>query len=136
MTKPIPTVQKYMTTTPLTIGREQTIERAAAMMSENRVRHLPVLEGGHLVGVLSERDVAMIQNLAGVDPKIVRVEEAMSLLPYAVAPDAPLDVVVSEMAEKRIGSAVVMQNAKVVGIFTAVDAMTALAVLLRTRLGN
>lgn len=53
---------------------------------------------------------------------------------YVVSPSAPLDEVAAEMARKKYGSAVVMQNEHVVGIFTAVDALTALAELLHTRL--
>ena len=51
-----------------------------------------------------------------------------------VAPDALLDDVVREMATRKAGSAVVMQNHKVVGIFTSIDVMTTLATLLHMRL--
>lgn len=135
MTKAIPTIQKYMTTTPQTVGKGQTLAHAMKMMDEVHARHLPVLDGGTLVGVISERDIAMVQNLAGSNPDTLKVEDAMSQNPYTVAPDASLDVVAQEMADKKYGSAVVMQNHKVVGIFTAVDGLAALAELLHTRLG-
>ena len=50
------------------------------------------------------------------------------------APDAPVDEVVREMAGHKYGSAVVVDNGHVVGVFTAIDAMTAFAELLETRL--
>jgi acetoin utilization protein AcuB len=53
---------------------------------------------------------------------------------YAVPPDAPLDEVVDTMAEKRYGSAIIVQNNRVVGVFTTVDACRALSELLNTRL--
>ena len=62
------------------------------------------------------------------------VSEAMSPDPYTVSPDTLLDDVVATMAAKKYGSAVVMQNHKVVGIFTTVDACRAFAELLHTRL--
>lgn len=136
MTKPIPTIQKYMTTTPLTVGKDQSIETASRLMSDARARHLPVLDGGHLIGIVSERDLAMVQNIVGPSADQRTVEDAMSFNPYCVAPDAPLDQVAEEMASHRYGSAVVVQNEKVVGIFTAVDGLTALAELLRTRLSH
>lgn len=136
MTKPIPTIQKYMTTTPLTIGKAQTVRQAKHMMDEVKARHLPVLEGGRLIGIISERDLALIQNLVAVRPDELTVEDAMTLNPYTVGPDAPLDEVVAEMADKKYGSVVVVQNDKVVGIFTAVDGLAALAALLRTRLAH
>ena len=136
MSKPIPSIQKYMTTTPHTIGSDQTIAKASALMSEYRIRHLPVLRGGHLLGVLSDRDIKLIESFRDVDASKVTVEEAMTEQPYTVAPEMPLDEVVSTMAEKKYGSAVIVQNHKVVGIFTTVDACQALAELLSTRLAK
>jgi acetoin utilization protein AcuB len=136
MTKPIPTIQKFMTTQPHSIGKEQTMAAAHVMMREYRIRHLPVLTGGKLVGVLSDRDLSLLETLKDVDPKEVLVEDAMTADPYAVEPDAPLDEVVSTMAEHKYGCAVVMQNNKLVGIFTTVDACRAFAEMLHGRLAK
>lgn len=136
MTKPIPTIQKYMTTSPHTIGADQMLAHAHAMLRELGIRHLPVLRGGQLVGMLTERDLALVESLKDVDAAKVSVEDAMSQEVYTVSPDAGLDEVVGEMASKKFGSAVVMQNGKVVGIFTTVDVCTAFAELLRGRLAK
>lgn len=132
--KAIPTIQRYMTTAPHTIGASQTLTTASEMMREQGIRHLPVLQDKKLVGIVSERDVALISSLAGVDPGKVLVEDAMTQDVLSVAPDAPLDEVATMMAERKAGSVVIEQNGHVVGIFTTVDAMTALADLLHTRL--
>lgn len=134
MTKPIPTIQKYMTTVPHSIGNDQTIAKASEMMAEYHIRHLPVLRGGKLLGILTDRDIKLIVSLDGVNAEKVAVEEAMTEEPYTVGPDTPIDEVTAEMAERKYGSAVVVQNHKVVGIFTTVDACQALTELLRTRL--
>ena len=136
MSKPIPTIQKYMTTTPHSIGVEQPLSRAHTMMREHEIRHLPVLHGGALVGLLTERDLRLVESLAGVDPTTVKVEDAMSTVVYSIGPETPLDVVVATMGEHKYGSAVIMQNDKVVGIFTTVDVCRALAELLQTRLAK
>lgn len=136
MSKPIPSIQKYMTTTPHSIGSEQTIAKASAMMSLHQIRHLPVLHGGQLLGILTDRDIKLIESFADVDVTKVSVQEAMTEGPYTVSPETPLDEVVQTMAEKKYGSAVIVQNHKVVGIFTTVDACQALAELLNTRLGK
>ena len=136
MTKAIPTIQRYMTTSPLSIGLAQTLAHAEEVMSRHGVRHLPVLEGGVLRGILSERDVRLVETLKDVDAKKVTVEEAMTQNVYAVSPEAPLDEVVDAMAERKYGSAVVMQNEKVVGIFTTVDVCRAFGELLRGRLAK
>jgi acetoin utilization protein AcuB len=90
------------------------------------IRHLPVLEGGRLAGVLSQRDAYFIETLAGVDPAKVPVEEAMSVDVYAIPPETPLAEVAATMAEHKYGSAVVIDGSHVVGIFTLVDALRAL----------
>ena len=136
MSKPIPTIQKYMTTSPHSIGVEQTLAKAQAMMREHSIRHLPVLHGGKLMGILTERDIALVEALAGVDPAVVKVEDAMATVVYSVSPELPLDEVLTTMAEHKYGSAVVMQNEKVVGIFTTVDVCRAFAELLHTRLAK
>jgi acetoin utilization protein AcuB len=136
MTKPIPTIQKYMTAAPHSIGSDQTIATASLMMNDHRIRHLPVLRGGQLLGILTDRDIKLIETFRDVDPAKIAVEEAMTEQPYSVSPESPLDEVVETMAANKYGSAVVMHNQKVVGIFTTVDACEALAQLLRTRLAK
>lgn len=134
MSKAIPTIQKFMTTSPHSIGADQPLSIAHRMMHEHEIRHLPVLSGGKLVGMLTERDLGLVESLNGVDPSKVTVDDAMSTTVYSVPPTAQLDDVVSEMAAHKFGSAVIMQNDKVVGIFTTVDVCAALADLLHSRL--
>ncbi len=55
-----PTVAQYMTPSPQTIGQHLTLTAAHQLMTELKVRHLPVLDGGRLVGLLSERDMSFV----------------------------------------------------------------------------
>jgi len=125
-----------MTTSPHSVGPDQPLVIAHRMMREHHIRHLPVLHGGKLVGMITERDVALITAIAGASEKITTVEDAMSTDVYVARPDTLLDEVASEMAEHKYGSTVVMQNEKVVGIFTTTDVSRALAELLRERLAK
>lgn len=136
MSKAIPHVDRYMTTSPHSIGQDQTLAQAHKLMRAHDIRHLPVLNGGNLVGVLSDRDLHLIETLRDVDPEKVLVEEAMTPSVYFVSPKAPLHEVVREMAEHKYGSAVVMDNNHVVGMFTTIDAMRAFGELLETRLAR
>lgn len=126
-------VRDYMSANPHTIGQEQSLATAHRMMRENHVRHLPVLQGGVLVGLLSQRDLYLVETLKDVDPADVTVAEAMTEAPMTVAPTDSLQAVVEEMSEKKYGSAVVMEAGKVVGIFTTIDALKALADVLPKR---
>jgi len=120
-------ISTYMTPQPHSIGQEQTLSAAAAQMRELGVRHLPVLHGGKLTGLLSDRDIRLVEALPGVDPAVVRVEEAMSLEPYHAAPATSVAVVAAEMARRKYGAAVIMDGNRLVGMFTTVDAMKILA---------
>lgn len=134
--KAIPPVQKFMTTLPHSVGFDQTLQKARDMMTEYRIRHLPVLKAGKLVGVITDRDLKLVSSFSSTDAEKLTVEEAFSPDPYITQPGAPLDEVANHMAEKKYGCALVADNGKLVGIFTEVDAMRALSELLRSRLGH
>lgn len=128
------TIRQYMTPTPVTVGQEQSLAHAAEVMKQHGIRHLPVLHGGQLVGVVTERDVALLTAQEHRDAASITVEDAMSPITYSVKGDAPLRQVVAHMAAHRLGSAVVVGEADhVLGIFTSVDAMQMLAELLAER---
>ncbi|MGZ3420545.1 MAG: CBS domain-containing protein [Polyangiales bacterium] len=121
-------VRDYMTPSPHTVGGDQPLAVAHAFMRENGIRHLPVLHGGKLVGVVSQRDLYFLETLAGVDPNTVKVEEAMTAEPFTVAPNDDLRSVAAEMAKHRYGTAIVCDPSGLVrGIFTTTDALRALA---------
>jgi acetoin utilization protein AcuB len=125
-----PTIEEHMVHEPLTIGRDQTLATAHRMMRTNDLRHLPVLDGGELVGLLSERDLYFMESFPGTDPGQVTVEDAMSPDPLAFGPKTPLAEVVKAMAKGKYGSALIVAGRKVVGIFTATDALALLSRLL------
>jgi acetoin utilization protein AcuB len=129
----IPAVKKYMTPSPLSIGPDETLERAHELMRTNRIHHLPVLRGGRLVGIISERDVLLVETLRDVDPSRAPVEDAMSEHVYEVDADTGLDVVAEMLTEYNYGSAVVLERGELVGIFTTNDASRALADLLHAQ---
>lgn len=129
--KSIPKIQKYMTTLPHSINAKVSIETAIDLMREHRIRHLPVLTEGKLVGVVTERDVKFASSFERSEPLLV--EDVMSQDAYAVAPDASLDSVVLEMAEHKYGCAIIQDNKKTVGIFTATDGLRVLGEILQSR---
>lgn len=102
-------------------------------MEEQSIRHLPVLQGGKLVGLLSQRDLYFIEALRDVDPERITVSEAMSQEVYTVERDSAVTDVVKEMIAHKYGSAVIVDRSEVVGVFTTVDAMRALVELLESR---
>jgi len=120
-----------MTPGPLTIGPDRSLAAARQMMLDHHIRHLPVLASGRVVGLLSERDLLLVQSAPGVNPTEVSVAEAMSRDVFTAEPDAPIGEVIETMIDKKIGSAVIVEGDRVIGVFTTVDALAALHDLLR-----
>ncbi len=120
----------FMTADPVRIPSDTPIPGAHALMRKANVRHLVVMNGGQLAGVVSQRDLYVIETLAGAEPETAVVEEAMSPDPYVVAPSTPLEQVAKTMWQRRCGSAVVVDGQEVLGIFTSSDALRALSELL------
>jgi acetoin utilization protein AcuB len=121
------TVSQFMTRAPHTVGIDQSLSVAHRIMRDHDLRHLPVLANGKLVGLVSERDLVLVEALRRLDVDQATVEKAMSREPYCVAPETPLVEVVRAMAACRHGSAVILDGDVVAGIFTTVDALLALA---------
>lgn len=130
--KQIPSIEKYMTPMPHTINSELSLKAAKEMMTKYGIRHLPVQTGGKLVGVITDRDVKLAFSFEnGSD---LSINELMTPDPFFVEPKAALDEVVAEMAERKLGCAIVQQdNEKVVGIFTATDGLRAFSEVLQSR---
>ena len=120
-------IRHFMTSSPCTIGQEQSLERAHEMMREHGIRHLPVLAAGKLVGLVSQRDLHMIETLRDVDQQNTTVGEAMSQDVYCAEPSTSVFQVAREMAEHKYGSVVICDGGRVVGVFTTTDALQVLA---------
>lgn len=127
-----PSVSHYMTPQPWTIDRKMSVRDAHQLMQEHGVRHLPVVDDGELVGIVSERDLHVIEALA--DALVaVPVERIMREHPFVVTSDTALDEVALIMAHGKYGSAIILGRDGVEGIFTTVDACRALSdVLMRS----
>jgi acetoin utilization protein AcuB len=119
-----------MSASPRTISPGSSLATAHRLMRSLGIRHLPVMEKGVVVGILSARDLLMLETLPKVDPAEARVYEAMIRDVFVVAPEAALGEVVQTMIERKLGSAVVADGPHVVGVLTTIDALRALHELL------
>ncbi|MBW2460213.1 MAG: CBS domain-containing protein [Deltaproteobacteria bacterium] len=127
---PAPTVSDAMTPNPLTMSLPATIGDARALMEEHGIRHLPLAQDGELVGLVSDRDLHIADTIAGGAENV-----ALGLIgtdpPYVVDAEAPFHAVLNEMSDGRRGSAMVVEDGKLVGIVTTIDACRYLAEWLR-----
>ncbi len=121
------TVGEWMSPDPVTVRAGTDVARAKRLMEQHRIRHLPVVGPEGVAGIVSSRDLQIVLSLKGVDPADVTVDELMIRKPYCVSPQTSIAEAARTMAKERYGSAVVVDDGRVVGIFTTVDALTALA---------
>lgn len=127
----MPTLSRFMSRNPVTIVRTASMAEAHRLMREHRIRHLPVMDGARVVGVVSMRDLHLLETLPGIVPEEVPVEDAMSPEVFVASESAEIVDILDRMAEGRLGSVVISEQGRVTGIFTTVDALRALAQILR-----
>jgi acetoin utilization protein AcuB len=121
-------IAQYMSHAPVCAQLDLELSAAAQLMAQQNIRHLPVLDGVKVVGVVSERDLAIAQSLVPEDWESFPLAEAMTPEPYCVSIDAPLCDVAQIMADRKYGCALVTgANGEIVGLFSTVDALRVLA---------
>jgi acetoin utilization protein AcuB len=124
-------IQAVMHPFPHTIGSKQSLKIARNMMTEHKIRHLPVKTGGELVGIITERDIDFALRVDKKTPEEMSVEEAFTAEPYTVVATTPVETIARKMAHDHIGCALVIDSKdQLIGIFTTVDACRALAEVL------
>jgi acetoin utilization protein AcuB len=122
------TVRDVMATDLVTVRPHETARHAYRLMRDNRFRHLPVVEDGRLVGVLSDRDLRPV--LLSPSLARARVRELMSEDLTTVTPDAPVEEAASLLVVKKIGCLPVVTDGGLVGIVTETDLLAVLVELL------
>lgn len=119
-------VNDYMTPLVYVLSPEATLQEAQDMMSQSGVRHLPVVDGEAVLGIVTLSDLFVHGHLLGTGDA-VPVKDLMSRELYQVEGTADLGEVARTMATRRVGSAIVLHGGKPAGVFTATDALRALA---------
>ena len=114
----------------VTISASERLSTVEDIMTLGRVRHMPVVHAGKLVGVVSERDLlrASLSNLAGHrdDERraflhVVEIARVMSTPPIVVGPDASVGEAAHIMAVQKIGCLPVVEGDALVGMLTETD---------------
>ncbi|RMG39691.1 MAG: CBS domain-containing protein [Candidatus Dadabacteria bacterium] len=124
-------IKDVMTPDPHTIAVDQTLKKAKEVMKQHGIRHLPVRDGEKLTGIITERDINFGLAIELKHDYELLVSDVVLPDPYTVTPDTPLAEVAEHMARDYIGSTLILDGEKLVGIFTTVDACRALAKILR-----
>ncbi|MGH0036817.1 MAG: CBS domain-containing protein, partial [Myxococcota bacterium] len=132
----MPAIKSVMTPFPYFVEIDAPIAAAEQIMREHGVRHVPVQENGEPVGVVSQRDVGFLVNPALGDSERSRISVRHICIRddvFVVELETSLAYVLSEMARRHVGSALVVRKGRLAGIFTTTDACRSMADLLRDR---
>lgn len=125
-------VEVYTTPHLVTAREDSSIDEMKTLMQHHRVRHLPIISAGKVVGIVSDRDLKMAAALNPNEKNLIKAADLMTLEVTTFHRATLLQEVALEMAEKKIGSVLVNDDkGELLGIFTATDALHALIKIMR-----
>ena len=107
-----------------TAQADESLDVAADRMSWHQVGALPVLEGQHLVGIITERDITAAM-AEGADPVITPVSDYMTATPEVLLPDSDLADAAHLMLELGIRHLPVVRSGHLVGVLSIRDVLDA-----------
>lgn len=123
-------VRDIMISNLTTIPREASLLDAAITMRRSSLRHLPVVDGDRLVGIISERDVqrcspSLLSPITQEEYNAIfentPIEKVMFRNPITVTPDSPVRDAVAIMIDRKVGCLLVVEGERLVGILTRSD---------------
>lgn len=112
-------VGERMTRKPVVVEPERSIGEALALLDKRRLRHLPVLRKGRLVGIVSDRD------LRAASAKAKTVADVMTPKPMVTGATASVDEAARLMHGRKISALPVVEQGKLEGILTTDDVIAA-----------
>jgi CBS domain-containing protein len=125
-------VREIMMGSPVTLKPDDTLDLANDIISLGRIRHIPVVDGGKLIGIISERDLigAAANRIFGLKQKSksallksVLIKDVMRKRVVTMEPDTPIKDVAHMMADKKIGCVPVIESGALVGLVTTTDVL-------------
>ena len=121
-------VRDIMRRPAITVQSDATLEAAYWTMQREGIRHLPVEDGGRLVGVVTDRDLRLATSTLSGAPKSPSrpVSEVMTRNPQTADPEDAVEDSARTMRQKKIGCLPVLENARLAGIITGLDLLDAI----------
>src|SRR5690349_8757191 len=123
-------VRDYMTPEPQTLGVNNSLLDAVLMVRRAGFRHIPILDGGRVVGMVSDRDLARFtpSMMVPLPPdeynhvfESTEIGRVMAKSPFTISPGATLAEAVDLITSNRLGCLLVVEEGALVGILTKSD---------------
>lgn len=127
-------VRDLMVPLPVTVTPQTAVADAHTLMQQRHIRHLPVLDNGRLVGIITDRDIRLVlpspaTSLSRWELNYLLVKltvaEVMTRFVVAVLPTCPVPEAVDLMLRHKIGALPVLEQRQLVGILTRTDILRA-----------
>ena len=127
-------VRDLMTPTPLSVSPNTPVNEARALMQRHRIRHLPVLEDGRLVGIVSDRDIRLVLPSPATSLSVheigylltrLTVGEIMTYFPVTIGADRLMAEAVKRMLAYKVEALPVVEHDKLIGIVTRTNLLQA-----------
>jgi acetoin utilization protein AcuB len=112
-------VRDYMSAKVITVGRQCPIADARASLRQHRIRQIPVVDKGRLVGIITDRD------LRSAPAATQTVGEVMAAKPTVIGPGTPIDEAARALRKLKVGALPVVDRNRLVGIITTADVLDA-----------
>lgn len=135
-------VKERMRTSLLTVGPTDSVRTAWGLLREHRIRHLPVVEQGRLVGIITDRDIRLVfpsgtAGQGGQDPHDalgkISVGDIMTKRVVTVTPETSVADATRLLLKHRIGGLPVVRGDHLVGIITKTDILAAFLEMVEGR---
>ncbi len=114
-------VKDIMSTEVATVGADETVEQAARLMEMFNVGSIPVCDYDHVIGIITDRDIALRSVAHGHNIRRQRVRDIMSTNPVVGTPDMDVHEAAGLMSRGQIRRLPIVQNGSLVGIVALGD---------------
>jgi CBS domain-containing protein len=115
-------VQEVMTASPRSVSAGDSVVEAARLMRDEDIGSLPVIDDGHVVGIVTDRDIAIRVVAESADPSSITVRDVASRSTVTAAPTQDLDEALQLMARHQLRRLPVLEeDGRLVGILALAD---------------
>ena len=114
-------IREIMTADPRTVETGATVAEAAREMRDGDVGSVVVVENGAVVGIITDRDIAVRVVAQGLDPDATRVNEVATMQPVTLTVDQSVDDAIRLVREQNVRRIIVLQDGRAAGIVSLGD---------------
>jgi len=125
-------VREVMTDTPVTVGPEDSLQRALDLLEKYQIHELPVMEQGRLIGIVTSGDLKLMTPSYPLFPaqeeirqalRDLKIAAAMTLDPIVIGPDATVLEATRQLFDRSLGSLLVVEGERLLGIISVTDVL-------------